>query len=94
MYEIVIGGWANTRSAIREIGKEPQELVEVATPDIVSSNKMHGFWIRWNDNAIAVGREDEDVPFMFHEDPNIFPINYVGISTGFGSTGTWLLKSK
>ncbi|XP_073831690.1 uncharacterized protein [Musca autumnalis] len=89
MYEIVIGAMGNTKSLIRKAGTEPPEVFETSTPDIVNAHGMCGFWIRWNDTTIAVGREGENISFMFHKDVKLFPIKYVGISTGMGATGYW-----
>uniref|UniRef100_A0A1I8MIG9 Farnesoic acid O-methyl transferase domain-containing protein n=1 Tax=Musca domestica TaxID=7370 RepID=A0A1I8MIG9_MUSDO len=90
LYEIAIGGWANTKSIIRLIGKEP-DLVAAQTPDICSPHEMRGFWVRWDYNCIQVGRKGEAVAFMSYHDKNLFPINYVGICTAYGSTGTWFV---
>lgn len=94
MYEIVIGGWRNTKSVIRHSGVEPPEVVEKSTPDIVNSDVYRGFWIHWKNNQISVGREGEDIPFMSYNDANLFPITYVAISTGNGATGTWRFEGK
>lgn len=94
MYEIIIGGWNNTKSAIRHIGKEPAEVVEIPTPNILKIDEMLGFWIRWYDNTISVGHAGEDNSFMSHKAEQLFPIKYVGLSTGFGSSGSWLFDGK
>lgn len=92
-YEIVIGGWGNTKSAIRLIESGPHHA-EALTPGIVDNNELRGFWIRWHDKTITVGREGESDPFMSHKDPNLFPIRYVGICTAYGSSGSWIFCSK
>lgn len=92
-YEIVIGGWTNTKSVIRQIGKQP-DLIAVSTPSIVNPREMRSFWVRWQNNVIQVGRGGEDIAFMSYRDANLFHVQYVGICTAFGSTGTWLLDGK
>ncbi|XP_013106607.2 uncharacterized protein LOC106086465 [Stomoxys calcitrans] len=94
MYEIVIGGWGNTKSVIRQIGLQPAEVTEVLTPDILASDKLLGFWISWSNNTLSVGRAGESMSFMSHKDAKLFPITYVGISSGNGATGTWQFEDK
>lgn len=93
IYEIPIGGWSNTASVIRLIGRE-QDLVTASTPGIVNANEMRGFWIRWSNNIIHVGRMGETVSFMSYKDANLFTIKYVGICTAYGSRGIWLINGK
>ena len=86
MYEIVIGGWANAKSGIRRT-KGGTDLVTVDTPDILLGTEFRGFWVSWNDGTIKVGRAGESFPFMEWTDPNPLAVNYIGYSTGWGSTG-------
>uniref|UniRef100_A0A1I8NZK1 Farnesoic acid O-methyl transferase domain-containing protein n=1 Tax=Stomoxys calcitrans TaxID=35570 RepID=A0A1I8NZK1_STOCA len=88
MYEVFIGGWANTKSVIRRNRQQP-DVVQVATPKILSSSEYRGFWIRWQEQTITVGRAGESMAFMTYKDPQLFSINYVGLSTGWGASGTW-----
>ncbi|XP_058979645.1 C3 and PZP-like alpha-2-macroglobulin domain-containing protein 8 [Musca domestica] len=90
MYEVFLGGWENSKSVIRKNRQKP-DVVEVPTPGICNAGEFRGFWIRWYDNVITVGREGEAAAFMSHEDPELFPINYVGVCTGWGASGTWLI---
>lgn len=92
-YEIVIGGWTNTKSVIRQIGKQP-DLIAVSTPSIVNPREMRSFWVCWQNNVIQVGRGGEDIAFMSYRDANLLHVQYVGICTAFGSTGTWLLDGE
>ncbi|XP_078674665.1 uncharacterized protein LOC144912807 [Branchiostoma floridae x Branchiostoma belcheri] len=87
MYEIVIGGWENTKSVIR---REPlgEKKVTASTPGILSPDEFRIFWVSWTQNgAIAVGRVGESSPFMQWQDPNPLGIGYFGYSTGWGYTG-------
>ena len=66
-YEIVIGGWANTQSAIRD-GKQKRtnELLK-KTPNILSPTEFRQFWIeitKGEEIMISVGKGGEDEPFM------------------------------
>ncbi|XP_075166686.1 uncharacterized protein LOC142238842 [Haematobia irritans] len=90
MYEIFIGGWDNSKSVIRKNRQKP-DVVEVQTPGICDAGEFRGFWIRWYDNVIAVGKEGEGTAFMTHEDPELFQVQFVGVCTGWGACGSWLI---
>lgn len=92
MYEVFLGGWGNTKSVIRKDRQKP-DVVEQATPDILSANEYRGFWIRWYDNSITVGREGEAGAFMFYDADHSLSINYVGICTGWGAQGSWIIDN-
>ena len=51
--EFVIGGWYNTRSAIRQC-KQCASEVEVETQNILSCTEHRAFWIRWKDGLYQV----------------------------------------
>ncbi|KAL0851415.1 hypothetical protein ABMA28_007225 [Loxostege sticticalis] len=86
MYEIIIGGWENTKSVIR---KNKINKREVETPGITNENEFRRFWVRWDGNEIGVGRDLEAEPFMSYADPEAFPITFVGVGTGWGASGIW-----
>ncbi|XP_078573406.1 uncharacterized protein LOC144860153 [Branchiostoma floridae x Branchiostoma japonicum] len=89
MYEIVIGGWGNSKSMIRR-SKQGHDHAKVSTVEINSQTEYRAFWITWSsDGTIAVGRGGESQPFMQWKDPDPLSIAYAGYSTGFGSTGQW-----
>ncbi|KAI8490945.1 hypothetical protein Bbelb_313640 [Branchiostoma belcheri] len=94
MYEIVIGGWGNTLSAIRR-PKGGHNLASASTPAINSPTEYRTFWINWApDGTISVGKGGVAEPFMSWTDPNPLRVSYAGYSTGFGSTGRWKFCSK
>lgn len=92
MLEVFIGGWKNTKSVIRKNRTKP-DVVEVDTPEIVSGAEFRGFWIRYDNNVISVGKEGEGAAFMTYENTDVFPINFVGICTGWGASGSWILEA-
>ena len=53
IYEIFLGGWDNTKSAIR-LHKEKPDKAEAATEQIVTDAEFRRFIIKWNYAAITV----------------------------------------
>ncbi|KAI8519677.1 hypothetical protein Bbelb_029340 [Branchiostoma belcheri] len=89
MYEIVIGGWSNTKSAIRR-RKQGESRALVSTPGIISPTEYRTFWINLApDGTISVGKGGVSQPFMSWRDPNPIRVSYAGYSTGWGATGRW-----
>ncbi|XP_031774382.1 uncharacterized protein LOC100869921 isoform X4 [Apis florea] len=91
MYEVFIGGWSNSKSVIRKNRTKP-DVAEVDTPGILSADEMRGFWIRWNDGVLSVGKEGEPSAFLTYADPEPFGIGYFGVCTGWGASGEWLIE--
>ncbi|XP_072393497.1 uncharacterized protein [Diabrotica undecimpunctata] len=92
MYEVFIGGWGNSKSIIRKNRSKP-DVAEVPTPGILHPNEFRGFWIRWQNGNIAVGRENEQAPFLSWNDYEpIHNIEYVGVCTGWGANGSWVVE--
>ncbi|XP_046836951.1 uncharacterized protein LOC124432248 isoform X1 [Vespa crabro] len=91
MYEVIIGGWANSKSVIRKNRTKP-EVAEKETPGILTADNFRGFWIRWRDGEITVGKEGEQNAFLSYTDPEPFGIGYFGACTGWGASGEWLIE--
>lgn len=90
IYEIFIGGWDNSKSVIRRNRQKP-DVAEVNTPGILNAGEFRSFWIRWYDSVITVGLEGQAAAFLSYDAQNLFPINFVGVCTGWGASGTWLI---
>ncbi|XP_014232708.1 C3 and PZP-like alpha-2-macroglobulin domain-containing protein 8 isoform X1 [Trichogramma pretiosum] len=93
MWEIFIGGWKNSKSVIRKNRTKP-DVSEVDTPDILSGDEFRGFWIRWNAGYLTVGKENEPEPFMSYVDPDGFQPTHLGVCTGWGTGGEWLIEER
>lgn len=92
MLEVFIGGWSNSKSVIRKNRTKP-EVAEADTPAILDAGEFRGFWIRWTDNVILVGREGEAASFLTYENAEAYPINFVGLCTGWGASGSWIIEA-
>ncbi|XP_049825376.1 uncharacterized protein LOC126266174 [Aethina tumida] len=93
-YEIVIGGWANSKSVIRKNKQDEHGFIVMSsnTRNILDPTRFIGFSVRFHNRTIDVTREDEEKPFITWSDTvNIANISYIGIHTGFGSTGNWII---
>ncbi|KAF5296192.1 hypothetical protein FQA39_LY12646 [Lamprigera yunnana] len=90
MYEIFIGGWANQKSIIRKNRTKP-DVAEMPTPNILHPGEFRSFWVRWDNNTIACGCDNNPQPFISWTDDEYVPIRYVGVCTGWGSTGCWII---
>lgn len=93
MLEVFIGGWKNTKSVIRKNRAKP-DVCEVDTPDILNAGEFRGFWIKWIDNVITVGMEGAAAAFLSYENPDAYDINFVGVCTGWGATGSWIIEQQ
>jgi len=88
--EVFIGGWGNTKSVIRRDKTKP-EKAEADTPHVLSPGEFRGFWIRVFDGVVTVGKEGEAAAFLSWNDPQPFYINYFGVCTGWGASGSWII---
>jgi len=52
-YELVLGGWNNSRSAVRYGGRGPV-VAQVDTPNLLSAYDFRSFWITWDSDVIQV----------------------------------------
>lgn len=82
MLEVFLGGWSNAKSVVRRNRTKP-DVVEEATPGILSSGEFRGFWIRWSDDVLCVGHEGQAAAFMSYNISERFPINFIGVCTGW-----------
>ncbi|XP_046373288.2 uncharacterized protein LOC124146849 [Haliotis rufescens] len=90
MYEIVLGGWSNSKSVFRRCA-QCDSLVEYSGA-VVSCSQYKQFWTSWGDGTVKAGRggtvgQDE---ILSYTDPNPHAINYFAAATGFGSSGEWI----
>lgn len=88
-YEIIIGGWNNTQSAIRYGIGGTTCVSESGTP--LSQSYFDEFWFSWNGSYVYVGTGSSpgNGTFMtcYHLTP--YTINFIWIMTGWNSSGEW-----
>jgi len=88
MIEVFLGGWGNTKTAIRHNREKPNKA-ESDSPDVISSGDVRCFWLRWRNGAISVGKSGSDEPIVQWENPEPFPASHLGLRTAWGSEGDW-----
>lgn len=93
LYEIVIGGWGNTKSCIR-LGKQQQCKATYYGP-VVNSDTYTQFWVSWINGVISLGRSVtvNQCVLMEYTHTTPYPVNFLAVMTGFGSTGKWKLNN-
>jgi hypothetical protein len=52
--EILIGGWSNTRTVIRDRPQFPH-VAERSTPGVLSPAAFRDFWVAWSETTVTVG---------------------------------------
>ena len=90
MYEIVIGGWNNTKSVIRK-GSQRSAKDERVTQSILNPNEDRPFWADAKNGFVRLGKGKiigSDIVIKWQDNQPLDP-GYVGFMTGFGSTGVW-----
>ena len=89
-YEIVIGGWKNSRSVIRRCDQCLPKSNFVHSP--LNASEFKPFWISWTNGDIRVGTGTElfAKEFLRWRDNDPEEIRHIGVSTGWGSNGTWV----
>jgi len=97
-YEIIIGGWYNQQSSIRKCGLELWATTTNHTP--LSETDFQSFWITWLTNSTqngltiraGIGVVQFVNEFLVLHDSEPCAVNYIGISTGDDSRGTWIFS--
>ena len=96
-YELVLGGWGNAQSVIRGANQGPH-LVRVDTPNLLSRSEARPFWISWSDDHLRVGKGtvvgQDEIMRVPLEHGHTTAFKYMLASTGFGSTGDWVVTAR
>ncbi|XP_006147251.1 C3 and PZP-like alpha-2-macroglobulin domain-containing protein 8 [Tupaia chinensis] len=96
MIEIVLGGHHNTRSWI-STSKMSEPVASAYTAKILSWDEFRTFWIGWHGGLIQVGHGPEPsnesviVAWALPRPPDV---QFIGFSTGWGSTGEFRIWRK
>ena len=98
-YEIVIGGWGNTKNAIRRKTLNtlhgPAGVTE-STEGILNHNENRPFWADALNGLVRLGKGDilgQNIVMQWQDPKPIIP-NSIGFMTGWGASGDWNIKSQ
>jgi hypothetical protein len=81
-YEVVLGGWNNTKSVIKENGRE---IVILNQTGVADGNNYNNFQIKINDDVLSVIKNNELL--MSTKIQNNFDIKNIYFKTASGSVG-------
>ena len=90
MYEIVIGGWDNSKSVIRR-GSQGTSKVERVMHSLLNPNEDRPFWADAKNGLVRLGKGKvigSNIIIKWQDNQPLDP-SYVGFMTGWGSTGVW-----
>ncbi|XP_069131652.1 uncharacterized protein [Argopecten irradians] len=90
MYEVLIGGYRNTLSAIRRGKNRYNHVTTPSSP--ADCNSFRTFVVTWAMGVITVWYEAEDDEWqslMWWRDPSPVDVRYIGLTTGLAASGTW-----
>ena len=90
MYEIAIGGRANSQSVIRR-GSQGSNKNAKATRHILKSNEDRLFWADAKNGLVRLGKGKAigyNIVMKWQDNQPLHP-KYVGFMTGWGSGGFW-----
>ncbi|KAJ8298660.1 hypothetical protein KUTeg_022720, partial [Tegillarca granosa] len=92
IYDVVIGGWGNKQSVIRNVLKG--KPMAWCAGDFLDKDEYRDFWITWKGGKIRVGKGNilgKNI-FMEWNDPNPRKINHVGVSMDAKNDGFWMFN--
>jgi hypothetical protein len=88
-YEVIFGGWHNTRSMIARLDEHGNDMVQRAEPKVVANQRYH--WrIERRYNVLTWFVDDMTTPFLRYEDPR--PLEGAGhqyLAINNWETDTW-----
>jgi hypothetical protein len=89
-YEVVISGWGNTQSVIRESSQGTNNAV-TDTTGILSASEARPFWASALNGKIqlGIGNTLGVNVVMSWQDPDPIEVSFVSMATGWGSEGDW-----
>lgn len=95
IYEIVIGGWSNTKSCIRPL---KETCASTASSEILSIADYVQLWISWDNNKIRLGKglKADGVEVVSYPQNIPYDVNYLAVMTHYTSSWRfyegWLLN--
>ena len=93
-YEIALGGWGNSKSVLRR-ARQGQEVAAHQGAVLGGVNEYRGFYVTVTPSGqVVVGQQVAPGQYnviLQYTDPQPHQVRYIGVSTGWGSTGNFHL---
>ena len=91
-YEVVIGGWGNSESGIRQLSND--WVTKEDTPDILSSNEWREFWLIYDAGHLEVGYGHTVgvYRFLYYHFEEPYTIRALTVCNGHGYNGEWQMN--
>ncbi|XP_072033346.1 uncharacterized protein [Amphiura filiformis] len=89
MYEIVIGGWSNSKSVIRR-RKQGRPVVEHPEKGILDPREFREFIVDFDGSTLKVSKGGAERPFLKFTDEDPIEIHHIGVTTGWKSDGDFV----
>ena len=87
---LAIGSWGDTKSTIRQgYQHDFPDFWPKYTNDLLDPAVFREFNISWAEGHILVYKAGSSSPILSYTHSNPFPVNFIGFTTGFGSTGVF-----
>ena len=95
VYEIIIGGDHNSKSAIYKYKDNNQVGTAIAdSPNVLQCNTSAPFYLSWYSGYLVLGTSSsEDDVIVQWQDPDPIEVNAVGVGTP-GRTGIWKFSER
>jgi len=91
-WEIVLGGWGNSNSAIRG-GNQGRNLTEHRAR-LLNRDAAVNLWIEWDENHLRIGSGGSERCLMEVPRSQQWEIKHMVVSTGWGSQGEWVFQDE
>ncbi|XP_048251802.1 uncharacterized protein 5-like [Haliotis rufescens] len=94
-YEIVVGGYANSKSFIRRC-RGCAQMAPCYESFILSCNEYRPFWLSWKKDVISIGKGQTvgHQTFMELVPSSPIVINHVSVSAYIGNHALWLFREQ
>lgn len=91
---MIIGGWNNTASVIREdMNKKGIEAVKVDSKNVVNKDRFVTFYIQWAKKGLTVRVNGPSGPILMQAENCVkFPVRFFAVRTAWGATGSWKIR--
>ena len=89
-WEIVLGGWGNSASVIRDRNQGPNLVEHKGT--VLNPNQPLEFWLEWDEKELRVGKGGSVQPFLKLARSHGWDIKYMLVCTAWGSRGDWWFR--